>query len=121
LLEVPVTNHSKFSLAALGGVTLLMLDAPAYAAVSHSAFQASPEQIRRYCDRLDEDFWRAKRSYGCGEKILCMNGECRVHRPLPLYVLRPQDEGGKGGGNGGGRGDNGGRGGQGSSAAGARN
>lgn len=125
---------SKFSLAAFGGVTLLMLAAPADAAISRSKFNASMDEVRRYCHRIDEDFWVTKRRYGCGDKIGCTSGACRVYSPPPpppppnypppLAKARGGDngDGGKkgGGGNDGGDGGNGGQGGS-SSAAGGPN
>ncbi|MGE3874743.1 MAG: hypothetical protein AB7F74_17470 [Parvibaculaceae bacterium] len=121
---------SKFSLVVLGGAGMLMLSAPADAATGRVKFRASFDEIRRYCDRIDVDFWWTKRTYGCG-KIGCANGNCVVTAPKrppppqyppPLYA---QDRGGKNGGDkggpsagGGGGGGNGGGNGS-SSAAGA--
>jgi uncharacterized membrane protein YgcG len=117
MLEVPMTTLPKISLAALSGLAVLVLAGQADAAVDRRKFQASPGEIRRYCERIDQDFWRAKRSYGCGEKIRCTNGNCRVWSPPPpppppnypprLFSLDGDEhgEGGKtGGGTGGGRG-----------------
>ena len=45
-----MTRLSKFSLAALGGVTVLMLAVPAEAATGYSKFYASIDDLRRYCE-----------------------------------------------------------------------
>jgi uncharacterized membrane protein YgcG len=115
---------SKFSLAAFGGVTLLMLAAPADAAINRSKFNASMDDVRRYCHRIDEDFWRTKRSYGCGEKITCTSGSCRAYipPPPPPPPTYPPPQAKDGGGNGhggkkGGGGNDGGDGGQGGSSS----
>lgn len=122
-----MNNLTKISLAALGGITVLMLAAPADAAIKRSKFNASVDEIRRYCERIDQDFWLAKRSYGCGVKIGCTSGSCRVYTPppppppptYPTPRLLTRDGGGNGsdGGKKGGGNDNGG-GGQGSSSSG---
>lgn len=117
---------SKFSLAAFGGVTLLMLAAPADAAISRSKFNASMDEVRRYCHRIDEDFWVTKRRYGCGDKIGCADGACRVYSPppppppptYPPPLAKAHDGGGNGnGGKDSGGGNEGGDGGQGGSSA----
>jgi hypothetical protein len=129
MLEVSMTKLSKFSLAVFGGASMLMLAMPADAATSRVKFRASFDEIRRYCDRIDVDFWWTKRTYGCGG-IGCASGDCVAtvpkkppppKYPPPLYA---QDRGGKGGGDqggpsaGGGGGNGGGNGS--SSAAGAK-
>jgi uncharacterized membrane protein YgcG len=125
-----MNNLTKISLAAFSGIAVLMLAAPADAAIKRSKFNASMDELRRYCHRIDEDFWRVKRTYGCGEKIGCTNGSCRVYTPPPppppptywppRLLTRDGGNGGDGGKKGGG--DNGGDGGgQGSSSAGGPN
>lgn len=104
-----MTKLAKFSLAALGGVGMLMLAMPADAAVGRSKFRASVDEVRRYCERLDESFWKKKTWYGCGDKVGCKNGSCVIVRspppPPPVYdPPRLYSEGGKGGKNGGDRG-----------------
>lgn len=119
---------TKLSFAALGGITVLMLAVPADAAIKRSRFSASMDDLRRYCMRIDEDFWRAKRSYGCGDKIGCTNGNCRVFKeppppPPPNCTYCVRKDGGGNGNDGGkkGGGNDGGDGGRGGSAAGGPN
>jgi hypothetical protein len=112
-----MTKLSKFSLAALGGVTVFMLAGSADAAIGSSKFRASLDELRRYCERLDEPFWQLKRRYGCGDQVECASGHCQ-HR---VYVRLRGDDGKDGGDNPGnrgrGRGDSdSGRGGQSSAA-----
>jgi hypothetical protein len=112
---------SKFSLAVFGGVSVLMLAVPADAATGRVKFRASVDEIRRYCERLDEDFWRTKRTYGCGNKVGCYGGNCTADAPKrpppPPPPLFARDSGGKRGGDTGGvnGGDGGGGDGNGSS------
>ncbi|WP_119269874.1 hypothetical protein [Taklimakanibacter deserti] len=127
---------SKFSLAVFGGVSVLMLAVPADAATGRVKFRASVDEIRRYCERLDEDFWRTERTYGCGNKVGCYGGKCTAKfrspppPPPPPPPLFARDGSGNGGGGqggqtaGGGRGDgnsNGNSNGRGSSSAGGPN
>lgn len=122
---------SKLSLAALGGLTVLMVAGSADAATGRYKFRASIDEVRRYCERIDEDFWRSKRNYGCGEKIGCVSGSCRAFTPPPPppppTYQPPTAFFKKGGGNGpdggkkAGGGDNGGGGKGGSGAAGGPN
>ena len=118
---------TKLSFAALGGITVLMLAVPADAAIKRTRFSASMDELRRYCMRIDEDFWRAKRSYGCGDKIGCTSGSCRVFKepppPPPNCTYCVRKDGGGNGSDGGKKsgGNDGGDGGQGSSAAGGPN
>ncbi|MGE0240486.1 MAG: hypothetical protein AB7F09_00470 [Parvibaculaceae bacterium] len=99
-----MNRFSKVSLAALGGVTVLMLAVPADAAVGRSKFHASVNELRRFCERIDEPFWRLKRNYGCGDEIVCSGGSCvreyspPRRQPPPLYSLRRGDGGNGGGG-----------------------
>lgn len=122
---------STFSLAVFGGVSVFMLAVPADAATDRVKFSASVDEIRRYCERLDEDFWYTKRTYGCGSRIGCVSGNCTVREPPrrrrhqpPVFVL---EEGGKRGGDtgsvngGGGRGDGNGSSSRGGSSAGGPN
>lgn len=130
-----MTKLSKLSLAALGGVTVLMLAVPADAAIGRSKFRASVDEIRRYCERLDESFWKKRHWYGCGDKLGCRDGSCVIVKKLPppppptyqpprFYSLGGKggqkdgggDPGTKAGGNNDGGNDNGG-GNQGSSSA----
>ena len=83
-----MTRLSKFSLAALGGVTVLMLAFPAQAATGPSKFYASIDDLRRYCIRLEEPFWKKKRNYGCGQ-VLCSDGVCQVRQSTPKQKLYP--------------------------------
>ena len=93
-----MTRFSKLSLAALGGVTVLMLAVPAEAATGHSKFYASIDDLRRYCERLDEPLWKKKRNYGCGQ-FICADGVCQVRKSsppkktYPQHSLRPGDGG----------------------------
>lgn len=97
-----MNRFSKVSLAAFGGVTVLMLAVPADAAVGRSKFHASINELRRFCERIDEPFWRLKRNYGCGDEIVCSGGSCvREYSPprrQPLFSLRRGDGGNGGGG-----------------------
>jgi hypothetical protein len=113
-----MTKLTTISLAAFGGMTVLVLAGSAYAAVDRTTFQASPNELRRYCERIDQNFWRAKRTYGCGDKVGCASGNCRIYKepppppppryPPPRFLTR--DGGGNGGDGGkeGGSHDNGG-------------
>ena len=93
-----MTRLSKFSLAALGGVTVLMLAVPAEAATGSPKFYASIDDLRRYCERVEEPFWKKKRNYGCGQ-FICSEGVCQVRKSsppkklYPLYTLRRGDGG----------------------------
>jgi uncharacterized membrane protein YgcG len=128
------------SLAAFGGVTALMVTlsvaVPAEAASGRSKFQASPEELRRHCWRIDETFWKSKRRYGCGEVVRCAEGNCAKIKiieppppPPPPQVAFKREPGKNGdGGNGGARdggtnrdGDKKGGGGSSSSSAGGPN
>jgi|GEM_PF-5634683 len=96
---------SKFSLAVFGGVSVLMLAVPADAATNRVKFRASVDEIRRYCEKIDKDFWHTKRSYGCG-KVGCVSGNCtaelrKLPPPPPPPPLYARESGGKGGGEGG--------------------
>lgn len=97
-----MTKLSTFSLAVFGGVSVFMLAVPADAATDRVKFRASVDEIRRYCERLDEDFWYTKRTYGCGSKIGCVSGNCAVREPPPRRRHQPPvfvlEEGGKRGG-----------------------
>lgn len=122
-----MTRFSKFSLAALGGATVIMLTSSADA-MTVSRFRASIDEVRLYCERIDESFWKKRNLYGCGEKLACGDGSCRVvveRRPQRRPPVRHRDPGGKGGPDGGGDnggGDNGGGGqGRGGIGAAARN
>jgi hypothetical protein len=124
-----MTTLSKISLAAFGGLAVLVLAGQADAAIDRRKFQASPDELRRYCHRIDQDFWRLKRTYGCGETISCVSGNCRVWSPPPPpppsnYPPRlfsrdggANGEGGKGAGGAGGGGNGGGSGAKGGSSA----
>jgi hypothetical protein len=120
-----MTTLSKITFAALGGMTVLILAGQADAAIDRRKFQASPSEIRRYCERIDQDFWRVKRTYGCGDKIGCVDGNCRVYTipppPPPPNYPPALTHGGDGGGGGnkaaGDNGGNGGGGGKGGSSA----
>lgn len=107
----------KVSLAAFGGVAALMVTltvaVPADAATGRSKFQASPEELRRHCWRIDETFWKSKRRYGCGDVVRCVEGTCMkvkvVELPPPptydpprIYFKREPGKNGDGG-NGGAR------------------
>lgn len=122
----------QVSLAALGGVTALMITismaAPAEASTGRSKFRASPEDLRRHCWRIDETFWKSKRRYGCGDVVRCAEGMCvKIAEvpppppPPPPQLKRELGKNGDGGGGGGGRGndnrDSGKKGGGGSSSA----
>ena len=104
----------KISLAAFSGVAVLMLvasvTAPANAAIGQSKFNATQEELRRHCWRIDETFWVSKRRYGCGEKIGCVSGRCvkvvRQPPPRPQRLLVKKGDGGNGGDNGGGQSNN---------------
>lgn len=117
------------SLAAFGGVAALMVTlsvaVPADAAIGRSKFQASPEELRRHCWRIDETFWKNKRRYGCGEVVRCTEGSCmRIKEWRPPTALYKREPGKNGDGGGGGNGNNnrdGGRKGGSSSAAGGPN
>jgi hypothetical protein len=87
-----MTRLSKFSLAALGGVTVFMLAGSADAATGSSKFRASLDELRRYCERLDEPFWQLKRSYGCGDKVECASAHCQ-YRYKRVYVRLRGDDG----------------------------
>jgi hypothetical protein len=98
---------SKFSLAALGGAGMLMLAAPVDAATGYSKFHASVKEVRRFCERFDEPFWKKRRNYGCGDRLVCAGGDCIV-RSLPppphwrdpalLFSLEKPGDGGNDGG-----------------------
>lgn len=119
------------SLAAFGGVTALMVTlsvaVPADAATGRSKFQASPEELRRHCWRIDETFWKSKRRYGCGEVVRCGDGICTrikleeppTYDPPTAFFKREPGKNGDGGGRGNDNGDGGKRGG--SSSAGGPN
>ncbi|MFZ5677814.1 MAG: hypothetical protein ACOZAM_33030 [Pseudomonadota bacterium] len=84
------------SLAALGGMAALMVTisaaVPADAATGRSKFQASPEELRRHCWRIDETFWKSKRRYGCGEVVRCAEGSCvkiKIVEPPPPPTPQP--------------------------------
>ena len=125
------------SLAAFGGVTALMITlsaaVPADAATGRSKFQASPEELRRHCWRIDETFWKSKRRYGCGEVVRCAEGMCvKIAEPPPPPTYDPptvffkrepgkNGDGGNGGARDGGNRDSGKKGGSSSSAAGGPN
>jgi uncharacterized membrane protein YgcG len=105
------------SLAAFGGVTALMITlsaaVPADAATGRSKFQASPEELRRHCWRIDETFWKSKRRYGCGEVVRCAEGSCvkiKIQQPPtypPPQIAFKREPGKNGdGANGGGGGNN---------------
>lgn len=110
----------KVSLAACGGVAALMVTlsvaVPADAATGRSKFQASPEDLRRHCWRIDETFWKSKRRYGCGDVVRCSDGSCvriviveppQTYDPPRIFFKRePGKNGDDGGGPGGGRGNN---------------
>jgi uncharacterized membrane protein YgcG len=128
----------KVALAACGGVAALMVTlsvaVPADAATGRSKFEASPEELRRHCWRIDETFWKSKRRYGCGDVVRCSDGSCVkivvVEPPPPptydpptvFFKREPGKNGDGGGGPGGGRGNNrdgGKKGGGGSSSSGS--
>jgi hypothetical protein len=124
-----MNRFSKFSLAALGGATVILLTSSADAAVV-SRFRASIDEIRHYCERIDESFWKKRNLYGCGDKLGCKDGNCKMvkeepppRRPPPTVQRRDRGGKGNGGDNGAGgtAGGDGNNGGQGTGAAGAQN
>jgi hypothetical protein len=123
-----MTRFSKFSLAALGGATVFTLASPADA-LTVSRFRASIDEVRSYCERIDESFWKKRKLYGCGDQLGCNDGNCKMikeepppRRRPPLTTVQRRDLGGKGNGGDNGAGGSsdsgGGGGGQGTGAAG---
>jgi hypothetical protein len=78
-------------LAATAAGGLASLASPSHAAMTADAFIASLDDLKRVCRRIEEPLWAKKHNYGCGSKIVCAEGSCKVKKRVVIRIpIRPR-------------------------------
>jgi hypothetical protein len=86
LNRIASASPSRLLLVTLALAVLAIAVAGALSASAKaSQFEASKPILKRMCDRYDADFWSQGRRYGCGEQVLCTQGQCRTQHLIFLY------------------------------------